>query len=149
MNFRPILTGTALLVALPAYGQNFERAPRNTDLEPAFEGQFRAPLETSDVALEVTDIATGLEHPWGFALLPEDAGYLVTERPGRLRHVAEDGTLSEPIAGMPEVAAMAWASSTEVAVARSRMSKLSAAGSWKTHLRAWELPRMSWLTRGS
>ncbi|KRS14500.1 glucose dehydrogenase [Roseovarius atlanticus] len=105
MTFRPILTGTALLVALPAFGQEFERAPRNTDLEPAFEGQFRAPLESSDVTLQVTDIAAGLEHPWGIAILPEEDGYLVTERPGRLRHVAEDGTLSDPIAGMPEVAA--------------------------------------------
>ena len=30
---------------------------------------------------------SGLEHPWGIALLP-DGGYLVTERPGRLRVVA-------------------------------------------------------------
>ncbi len=109
MQFRPFLTGTALAaalpVALPAAAQNFERAPRNTDLPPAFEGQFRAPLETSEVALDVTDVATGLEHPWGIAVLPGDGGYLVTERPGRLRHVARDGTLSDPIAGMPEVVA--------------------------------------------
>lgn len=76
MTFRPILTGTALLIALPAYGQNFERAPRNTDLEPAFEGQLRAPLETSDVALEVTDIATGLEHPGGSLCCPRMAATL-------------------------------------------------------------------------
>ena len=28
---------------------------------------------------------------------------LVTERPGRLRIVTPDGTLSEPVAGLPEV----------------------------------------------
>lgn len=47
-------------------------------------------------------IATGLEHPWSVALLP-DGSFLVTERPGRLRRVAADGTLSAPIDGVPEV----------------------------------------------
>ncbi|MEO5962481.1 MAG: PQQ-dependent sugar dehydrogenase, partial [Thermomonas sp.] len=47
-------------------------------------------------------IATGLEHPWSVALLP-DGSFLVTERPGRLRRVAADGTLSAPINGVPKV----------------------------------------------
>lgn len=53
-------------------------------------------------AMRVTTVATGLEHPWSVAVLP-DGGFLVTERPGRLRRVAADGTLSPPIAGVPEV----------------------------------------------
>lgn len=57
---------------------------------------------TSDYPLKVTMVATGLEHPWGVAALP-DGGLLVTERAGRLRQVAADGTLSEPLAGTPEV----------------------------------------------
>ena len=52
--------------------------------------------------VKVTEIASGLEHPWAVALLP-DGGFLVTERPGRLRRVGADGAISAPIAGVPEV----------------------------------------------
>ena len=52
--------------------------------------------------MRIETIASGLEHPWAVALLPE-GGYLVTERPGRLRRIAADGTLSAPIAGVPKV----------------------------------------------
>lgn len=50
----------------------------------------------------ITTIASGLEHPWSVALLP-DGGFLVTERPGRLRHVSADGAVSAPITGVPQV----------------------------------------------
>jgi glucose/arabinose dehydrogenase len=49
-----------------------------------------------------TEIAHGLEHPWSVAPLP-GGGFLVTERPGRLRRVATDGALSAPLAGVPAV----------------------------------------------
>ncbi len=52
--------------------------------------------------LQVQVIASGLEHPWAVALLP-DGGFLVTERPGRLRRIGPDGTLSPPLAGTPQV----------------------------------------------
>ena len=50
----------------------------------------------------VVELARGLEHPWGLAFLP-DGRMLVTERPGRLRLVARDGSLSEPLGGVPAV----------------------------------------------
>ncbi len=50
----------------------------------------------------VTVVADGLEHPWALAVLP-DGTMLVTERAGRLRRVAADGTLSEPLTGVPAV----------------------------------------------
>lgn len=95
----------ALAASLPAAAQDdYERGPRNTPwLEPAYDAQFRAPLVDSAVATRTEVLADGLVHPWAVEALPEGAGFLVTERPGRLRHVSPDGTVSAPIEGVPEV----------------------------------------------
>ena len=47
-------------------------------------------------------VAKGLEHPWAVAFLG-DGRMLVTERPGRLRVVAANGTLGEPVQGLPAI----------------------------------------------
>ncbi|HWO20582.1 MAG TPA: PQQ-dependent sugar dehydrogenase [Kofleriaceae bacterium] len=84
-------------------GKSLEtRAANAPDQKPAFPGQTRAPYRTEDVAFETRVIAKGLEHPWSVAFLPEDR-FLVTERPGRLRIVRRDGTLSPPLEGVPRV----------------------------------------------
>lgn len=52
--------------------------------------------------IDVQTVAEGLEHPWGLAFLP-DGRMLVTERPGRLRLVMLNGSLSAPLKGVPSV----------------------------------------------
>jgi glucose/arabinose dehydrogenase len=78
------------------------RPPEGRGQRPAFPGQTRAPFESANVAFETRTIAKGLEHPWGLAFLP-DGSRLVTERPGRMRIVGPDGSISPPIAGTPKV----------------------------------------------
>jgi glucose/arabinose dehydrogenase len=57
---------------------------------------------TKREAVRVTTIATGLDHPWGLAFLP-DGRKLVTERSGQLRIVEADGRLSAPLSNVPAV----------------------------------------------
>ena len=62
----------------------------------------KAPPVKTKQAIKVETFAKGLVHPWGMAFLP-DGRLLVTERPGRLRIVGKDGTLSAPLQGVPKV----------------------------------------------
>src|SRR5215213_9838134 len=59
-------------------------------------------LDAGGIAVNAETIAAGLQHPWGLAFLP-DGGAIVTERRGRMRLVV-DGKVSEPVAGVPEIA---------------------------------------------
>jgi len=66
--------------------------------------------------MKVDTIATGLEHPWSVALLP-DGSFLVTERPGRLRHVEANGKIGAPITGVPTVFAQGQGGLLDVVLA--------------------------------
>ena len=83
--FRTLLIGIALL---------FTGATTLANAQQTFRSS------AGDVTVET--VASGLEHPWAIAFLP-DGRMLVTERPGRLRIVTRDGTLSPPVAGVPLV----------------------------------------------
>ncbi|MCU0649965.1 MAG: PQQ-dependent sugar dehydrogenase [Gemmatimonadaceae bacterium] len=66
--------------------------------------------------VRVDTVATGLEHPWAVAQMP-DGRFLVTERPGRLRLVDQKGVISAPIAGVPAVHAVGQGGLLDVTLA--------------------------------
>jgi aldose sugar dehydrogenase len=73
-------------------------------------------------------VAQNLVHPWALAFLP-DGRILVTERPGRLRIVSKDGTVSPPLSGVPRVHAVGQGGLLDVALdpsfAQNRLVYLS------------------------
>lgn len=108
---------TSLLVLAAACGANSEtseqsaaatgapvetRPPHGANQQPAFAGQTRAPGVRTEQAMSYTVVASGLEHPWGLAQLP-DGRWLLTEKPGRMRIVTGQGTIGEPVQGVPPV----------------------------------------------
>jgi aldose sugar dehydrogenase len=104
-------------------GQSAPGAPvaqgrANTDYQPAFPGQTRAPEARSNVSVQTEVIASGLSHPWALAFLP-DGRLLVTERPGRLRLVTREGQISAPLGGVPEVDARGQGGLLDVALSPS------------------------------
>jgi glucose/arabinose dehydrogenase len=97
------LDAVALALALLVVPASAQEAPRSPTPAPA------------KLAAKVVDVARGLEHPWGLAFLP-DGRMLVTERPGRLRIATPDGTLSEPLTGVPPVYARGQGGLLDVAL---------------------------------
>ena len=78
-----------IVFAIAACTQKGADAPRSDTAPP------------TQTKINIDTLATGLEFPWGLALLP-DGSVLVTEKAGRLR-LLKDGKLSAPISGVPEV----------------------------------------------
>jgi glucose/arabinose dehydrogenase len=66
-------------------------------------------------AAQAVVVARGLDQPWALAFLP-DGRMLVTERPGRIRPVAEDGTVGAPLRGVPPVDATGQCGLLDLAV---------------------------------
>src|ERR1044072_786119 len=62
--------------------------------------------------------ANGLDHPWAIAFLP-GGRMLVTERPGRMRIIGKDGTLSPALGGVPQVFASGQGGLLDVVLDRS------------------------------
>ena len=82
-------------------------------------GQGEAPRSPTpkfiNGALRAETVARGLSHPWALEFLL-DGRMLVTERAGRLRLVGRDGTLSEPLRGVPAVVARGQGGLLDVAL---------------------------------
>jgi len=83
---------------------------------PAQDATIRSPSPgyTRDV-VAVETVVSGIEHPWGVAILP-DGRFVVTERPGRVRIVSATGQLSAPLRGVPAVAARGQGGMLDVAL---------------------------------
>ena len=107
-----------LLLAPPSFAQApIDDGPPNVpDNTPAFPEQTEAPEVSSGLVLRETVIADGLSHPWGMAVLPDGAGFIVTERGGRLVHVTRDGGV-HTIVGAPSVRAVQQGGLLDVAIA--------------------------------
>lgn len=115
--FRTSCLAVGLLVAVGAsmFGQTprpIPRAPVQTPPAgesaapdgyapiPEWAGQTRAPRPAKTAAFDVETFATGINGAFAFHFLP-DGRIILSERPGRIRIVAKDGQVSEPIGGMP------------------------------------------------
>lgn len=72
-------------------------------------------LQSEAGAVRIVEVARGLETPWSMAFLP-DGRLLVTERPGRMRLVGTDGTVSAPLDGVPAVHARGQGGLLDVAL---------------------------------
>ncbi|MEJ6405063.1 PQQ-dependent sugar dehydrogenase [Yoonia sp. 2307UL14-13] len=91
----PLLLAPAMALAEVPQG------PPASSFQPAFPEQTRAKqLATTRVTVET--FAGGLQNPWGIAPLG-NGQFLVTERPGRMRVIDADGSVSGPISGLPDV----------------------------------------------
>ena len=100
--FAPVFAGASALALLMT-------------IAPAAVVAQQRVINTEIGPIQVEAIARGLEHPWALASLP-DGRMLVTERVGRLRLVGEDGTLSDPIDGVPAVFAQSQGGLLDVAL---------------------------------
>jgi glucose/arabinose dehydrogenase len=69
---------------------------------PQWLGQTRAPRPARNEAFAVQTVVSGIGGGFSFHFLP-DGRILIGERPGRMRIAARDGTLSEPVGGLPEL----------------------------------------------
>jgi glucose/arabinose dehydrogenase len=92
-----------------------ETLPPNTDYDPAFPGQTRAPGLKTKTQFIITEFASGLNRPWGMANLP-DGRIIVTEKSGNLRIVDQSGSLSGNITSLPSVNSSGQGGLLDVAV---------------------------------
>jgi aldose sugar dehydrogenase len=70
---------------------------------------------SKDNVVRAETVASGLDHPWGFAFLP-DGRVIVTERPGNVRIIDRAGKVFAPLAGAPQVFASGQGGMLDVAL---------------------------------
>lgn len=90
-----------ILLALCLGGCRGDAAPARPVSTPRVVTAPPQHVESRLAPVALTEIATGFDHPWAIAFLP-DGAMLVTERAGRLR-VIRDRQVSEPLRGLPDI----------------------------------------------
>lgn len=86
------------LTASPATG--VEALPKEAEGQmPAFDGQTRIKAIHTNSAFKLDTVTTGIDRPWGLDFLP-DGRMIITEKPGRIRILTQDGQLGDTIAGV-------------------------------------------------
>jgi aldose sugar dehydrogenase len=104
------VVAAAISSALPIRAQSAHPEPGASfgddySPQPAFPEQTKAKGPAVPSKFKVEVVASGLQHPWALAFLP-DGRFLITERPGRLRIISANGALSEPLSGLPAIKAI-------------------------------------------
>jgi glucose/arabinose dehydrogenase len=89
-----------------------KRPPNAAGQKPDFAEQTRAPEAKSNVAFEVTVLATGLNRPWAVEPLP-DGDFLITEKSGQMRIISANGKVGQPISGLLPVGTGGTSESSE------------------------------------
>jgi glucose/arabinose dehydrogenase len=74
----------------------------NSDYKPAFAGQTRIAGIKTAAAYQTKVLSTNLKGPWGITSLP-DGRFLITQKGGTMVIATANGTLGEPITGLPKV----------------------------------------------
>ncbi|MFG5119795.1 PQQ-dependent sugar dehydrogenase [Methylorubrum sp. POS3] len=95
-----------------------EQGPPNTEYKPLLPNQTRAPEPTQKAQIESAVFAKGLDSPWAMEFLP-DGRVIVTEKAGKIRIVAKDGTPGQPVAGVPKVDARGQGGLLDIALSPS------------------------------
>lgn len=102
------IRGLAIYIREQAYAASLVKNPVPT---AAPDGRY----ESEEYPFLIETFAKDLDTPWSMAWLP-DGRILVTERSGQLRFISQDGSLSAPIKGTPEVFAKGQGGLFEVAI---------------------------------
>ncbi|MPR33383.1 PQQ-dependent sugar dehydrogenase [Salmonirosea aquatica] len=84
---------------LPPVENNEKNSP---EYKPAFTNQTRAAGIKTSSEYEGKVLTEDLKSPWAITSLP-DGRLILTEKAGNLRIVTQEGKLSDPIMGLPEV----------------------------------------------
>lgn len=98
----------ALLIMGTAHAQDGSNPPVETmskeapQQTPAFPEQTRVPSVKTQSAYSINIITDDLEFPWGLDFLP-DGRMIVSEKPGNIRIVSREGTVGDPLKGVPPV----------------------------------------------
>jgi glucose/arabinose dehydrogenase len=99
------VAGSNAFMPKPCMVEGFPIETRKPELDtdaPAFPGQTRAPFRQSRTRYKVTVVTDQLKLPWSLQVLP-DGKMLVTEKPGAMRIVGQNGTISPPLTGLPPI----------------------------------------------